>query len=234
MENRKRNELTTCFKLLRYTMNAKMSIVSIIIFITVGTLFELLTVFAGNRISFQTWLDYGALFLFTAAMYPAQLIYSMDMSGMVQSSAYKKKIQTLFPAILSFMSNLTAMVFLLLIRGLGAQLRPDKASQLWTGMFFNGILLLLMNMMTVLIYKFYVVTIVLFAVACGALASMWSVQPFLGDIVGRETVISSPFVILFCLTMVFVGIIIQYFLARAIYKFPFSKRAFGRVESKFM
>ena len=234
MESRKRNELTTCFKLLKYTMNVKMSIVSIIIFIAVGILFELLTVFAGNRISFQTWLDYGALFLFTAAMYPAQLIYSMDMSGMVQSSAYKKKIQTLFPAILSFMSNLTAMVFLLLIRGLGTQLRPDMVSQLWTGMFFNGILLLFMNLMTVLIYKFYVVTIVLFAVACGVLASMWSIQPFIGDIAGWEIVMSAPFVILFCLTMVFVGILIQYFLARAIYKHPFSKRAFGRVESKFV
>ena len=234
MENRKRNELAICYKLLKYTMNAKMSIVSIIIFITVGILFELLTVFAGNRISFQTWLDYGALFLFTAAIYPAQLIYSMDMSGMVQSSPYKKKIQTLFPAFLSLPSNLTAMVFLLLIRGLGAQLRPDKASQLWMGMFFNGILLLFMNLMTVLIYKFYVITIVLFAVACGALASVWSVQPFMRDLLGWENVISPPFVILFCLTMVFVGILIQYFLARAIYKYPFSKRAFGRVESRFM
>ena len=215
-------------------MNPKMTIVSIIIFISVGTLFELLTVFAGNRISFQTWLDYGALFLFTAAMYPAQLIYSMDMSSMVQSSAYKKKIQTLFPAILSFTFNLTIMVFLLLIRGLGAQLRPDKMLQIWTGMFFNGILLLFMNLMTVLIYKFYVLTMVLFAAACGALASVWSVQPFMRDIVGWESVISAPFVILFCLVMVFVGILIQYFLARAIYKHPFSKRAFGRVESRFV
>ena len=214
MENRKRNELTICFRLLKYTMNVKMSIVSVIIFIVGGTLFELVTVFAGNRITFQTWLDYGALFLFTAAIYPAQLIYSMDMSSMVQSSAYKKKIQTLFPAILSFMSNLTVMAFLLLIRGLGAQLRPDIASQLWTGMFFNGMLLLFMNMMTVLIYKFYVLTIAAFAVGCGALASVWSVQ----SVMGREIAILAPFVILFCLAMVFVGILIQYFLAKAIYK----------------
>ena len=226
----KRNELKICFRLLKYTMNVKMSIVSITIFTVIGTLSELVTVFAGNRISFQTWLDYGALFLFTAAIYPAQLIYSMDMCGMVQSSAYKKKIQTLFPAILSLASNLTAVVFLLLIRGLGARLRPDIASQLWTGMFFNGILLLFMNMMTVLIYKFYVITIVLFAVACGALASAWSVQPTMG----WELTISAPFVILFCLAMVFVGNLIQYFLAKAIYKQPFSKRAFGRVESRFI
>ena len=234
MENRKRNELMTCFKLLKYTMNAKMSIATISIFFAVGTLFELVTVFAGNRITFQTWLDYGALFLFTAAIYPAQLTYSMDMSSMVQSSAYKKKIQTLFPAILSCMSNLTVMAFLLLIRRLGAQLQPDRVLQIWTGMFFNGILLLFMNMMTVLIYKFYVVTIVLFAIVCGALASAWSVRPFMGDIVGWEIVISAPFIILFCLTMVFVGNLIQYFLAKAIYKHPFSKRAFGRVESRFM
>ena len=211
MENRKGNELTTCFKLLKYTMNAKMSIATISIFFAVGTLFELVTVFVGNRIIFQTWLDYGALFLFTAAMYPAQLIYSMDMSGMVQSSAYKKKIQTLFPAILSFMSNLTVMVFLLLIRGLGALLRPDMASQIWTGMFFNGILLLFMNMMTVLIYKFYVITIAAFAAGCGALAYMWSVQPFIGDIAGWKIIVLTSFVIPFCIAMVFVGILIQYF-----------------------
>ena len=88
-----KEQLSKGWKLRGYGLGVKTQRAFCIIFLIVGTLFKLSpleTEYMG--------IDVGAVFLFCSAMFPAQLVMSLDMSQMVQASPYKKKLQTSIPA----------------------------------------------------------------------------------------------------------------------------------------
>lgn len=68
-------------QLMRYGFQAKLQVVSMVVFLVVGIVMELVT--KGTY-----WL--GAYFIIIAPIYFSQLLYGLGMSGIVASSPYKK------------------------------------------------------------------------------------------------------------------------------------------------
>lgn len=125
MKNKWKDSIT-CVRLMKYGMSAKQCFGTMILFMVIGIAFEMVTVLGVDAYPFG-WLDFGALFLYSAAMYPAQILMTLDISGMVQASPYKKQIQTGAMSLASLCGNLAALVILLLVRGLGACMAPERA-----------------------------------------------------------------------------------------------------------
>lgn len=220
--------------LLKYGMSVKQCLGSMILFIVVGIAFEMMSVLGSGVIFWNRSLDFGGLFLYSAAMYPAQILMSLDISGMVQASPYKKKIQTGAMSFASLCGNLTALAILLLVRGLGAWILPERAPLIWGMLPAIGIMGLGLSIMGAIMYKFYILSIIVLAVIFAIFGGINSYQDIMAveydsGIMGSMSV---PVGVAFCLAMILLGNAAQYLIARALYRRPFSKGAFGSAAGK--
>lgn len=228
----KKNNFKTYVALVKYGISVKVNVAAMILFVLLGIVGEITMVFVDSMgyVGFMTSvLDFGALLLFCAAMYPGQLLLSTNLSSMVQASACKKKLQTTAPALLCLVCNLAAMAIILLIRGVGAWMMPHRAPEIMGGLVAAGFLVLGIDILAAMLYKFFYLSIAVYFVLClafGMFSSYRIVMGVVSNYMGRLDV-SAPAAIAFCLGMVFVGAAVQYLLNTAIYKYPISKAAFG-------
>ena len=232
MKNKWKDSIT-CIKLMKYGMSAKQSFGTMIFFVVIGIAFEMVTMLGVGGYPFG-WLDFGALFLYSAAMYPAQVLMTLDISGMVQTSPYKKQIQTGAMSFASLCGNLAALVILLLVRGLGACIAPERAHLIWGTFPLIGIMGLGLSIMGALMYKFYILSIIVLAMIFGTAGGLGGFQ---GGIemennAGLLNSMSPAMAVVFCVIMILLGNAIQYLVVRALYKRPFSKGAFGNAVGK--
>lgn len=230
MKEKKQKDIKTYIRLLRYGMDARRLLWGILIFVVIGIAFEIMFALGTGEYRIQVGIDFGALFLYCAAIYPAQILMSLDISRMVQASPYKRKIQTGAVAIVSLCGNLTAFVMVLLIRGLIAWGMPQEAARIWSGLPVVGLMGLALSIMTPLLYKFYLFSIVAVALMFGGGGSFVAIGGNLGiDMSGG---MSLPAAIVLCVALLFLGTGIQCLVARLIYKRPFSKGVFGNAAGK--
>lgn len=218
---------------MKYGMSAKQSFGTMFLFVVIGIAFEIVTMLGVGGQPFG-WLDFGALFLYSAAMYPAQVLMTLDISGMVQTSPYKKQIQTGAMSFASLCGNLAALVILLLVRGLGAYIAPERAIQIWGTFPLIGIMGLGLSIMGALMYKFYILSIVVLIVIFGTAGTLGSFQGGMEmeNSAGFLNSMSPSMAMVFCVIMILLGNAIQYLVVRALYKRPFSKGAFGNAVGK--
>lgn len=235
-ENRWKN-ITTCVRLIKYGMNAKQCLGAMLLFTVVGIAFEIMNLLGTEGYSSRFVVDFGAVFLYSAAMYPAQILMSLDISGMVQASPYKRRIQTDAAAFTTLCGNLTALVITLSVYGLAARAMPQRAALIWSGLPAVGVMGLVLSIMGAILYKFYILGIVVIAVMFGGISSWISIGRNMGLESGLNLLGSLPLpaAITFCAALILLGGGIQYLIFRVIYKRPFSKGAFGNaVEKKFV
>ena len=221
-----KEQLSKGWKLRGYGLGAKTQRAFCIIFLIVGTLFKLSpleTEYMG--------IDVGAVFLFSSAMFPAQLVMSLNMSQMVQASPYKKKLQTSIPAKMTtagVMIMLGWSIFLQVISCMisGKNFADQGVKLLMTGMWAFVILLF-----TGVCYKFFVVSMIVMYIF------MFGVGMLLE--IGLHFFIPKGFIhplvaIVADIVLVLTGGVIQYGLMKLFYKFPLSKAAFGAAAKRGM
>ena len=214
-----KEQLSKGWKLRGYGLGAKTQRAFCIIFLIVGTLFKLSpleTEYMG--------IDVGAVFLFSSAMFPAQLVMSLNMSQMVQASPYKKKLQTSIPAKMTtagVMIMLGWSIFLQVISCMisGKNFADQGVKLLMTGMWAFVILLF-----TGVCYKFFVISmIIMYILVIGAGMLVGIAQQFFipkGFIHPLVAIVAD-------IVLVLTGGVIQYGFMKLFYKFPLSKAAFG-------
>ena len=221
-----KEQLSKGWKLRGYGLGAKTQRAFCIIFLIVGTLFKLSpleTEYMG--------IDVGAVFLFSSAMFPAQLVMSLNMSQMVPASPYTKRLQTSIPAkrtTAGVMIMLGWSIFLQVISCMisGKNFADQGVKLLMTGMWAFVILLF-----TGVCYKFFVVSmIVMYIFIFGAGMPLE---------IGLHFFIPKGFIhplvaIVADIVLVLTGGVIQYGLMKLFYKFPLSKAAFGAAAKRGM
>ena len=221
-----KEQLSKGWKLRGYGLGAKTQRAFCIIFLIVGTLFKLSpleTEYMG--------IDVGAVFLFSSAMFPAQLVMSLNMSQMVQASPYKKKLQTSIPAKMTtagVMIMLGWSIFLQVISCMisGKNFADQGVKLLMTGMWAFVILLF-----TGVCYKFFVVSMIVMYIFIFGAGMLWEI--------GLHFFIPKGFIhplvaIVADIVLVLTGGVIQYGLMKLFYKFPLSKAAFGAAAKRGM
>ncbi len=233
MKKEKWNELVNCVRLLKYGMSAKLCLGLMLLFVGIGIAFEMMIVLGAGGRFLNRVLDFGALFLYSAAMYPVQMLITLDLSGMVQASPYKRRIQTSAMSLLSLGCNLVVLAILLLIRFLGVCLAPERGAWIWSSLPAVGIMGMALSIMTTLMYKFYIFSMVVICVVCGTLGSISAYQGSMGITAGIPAkVVPFPVAAASCIAMILLGNAIQYLLTRALYKRPYSKGVFGSAVGK--
>lgn len=205
-------QIKMSIKLLRYTFGIKTCIALGGIFLLCGVAISLLP--EGLGLS-------GSFVLVATGMWSTQLFYSLGVSGLVQSSPYKKAIQTSMPALISFFSLLGSYVVILLLRlpklgTAGAEMQQDTALDLIS----SGLLIVIIMLYTGIAYKFFVAATVLFFVTF--LGIMFVESAYL-----VFTPVMPPVGIAAAIGFleIVVGALLQYGMSLLVYKYPMAKRA---------
>ena len=234
MKKNQWNDIMACVRLTKYGMNAKMSFGSMVLFTVIGIAFEFMNTLGMEAYRDRLLMDFGALFLYAAGMFPAQILMTLDLSGMVQASPHKKRIQTSAMSFVSLCGNLAALLIVVLIRGLSACIMPQRAELIWFTLPVVGLMGMGIAIMGALLYKFYIVSLIVISVVFGGVGSMMSISRSTELEAGQNVLgsMSVPVAIVLCAAMILLGNGIQYLLTRVLYKRPYSKGAFGSAVAK--
>lgn len=230
-----KNELRKAWELIKFgvCVNKVINILFLIIFVAIGIVGEIFYLSTG--ISFSYGFDISAFLLLAAVSFPAQFLITNDVAHVVQTSSYKKKIQTKMFAEVLLVTTLFAMTVFVLARAIATAIHPEFADKFWADVPWLGALTLLLLVFTEVIYKYF----------WAALIALYVFLMFVGGIAGYQTAVSGTnaflqnrlpiagnIVIGYVLAIVGVGA--AYLLSLAIYKKPFSKAAFGAAMSKYV
>ncbi len=215
------NDLKLGFKVIPYGLNFKGSIFSFLLFMVLGFVMEVSTPDMGL----------GGLYIGMGSMLVIQLIHSICVSTMVQTSPYKKKLQTVIPSIIGGGYLLVANTVGLIAKWIGFQ-----SNNMRNGIRFDGenafahmVLFSSLMMIVVMLYMgaalkcFWPATVIFFIVFVGLYASTT-----VSVAIGETGVISLPVeaAILISYVSIVLGSVLMYWIFKAMYKMEYSKITF--------
>ncbi|MCM1283110.1 MAG: hypothetical protein NC180_01955 [Muribaculaceae bacterium] len=211
-------------KLIKYGLSMKGNMAMCIIFFVVGLVLECIPPMRTTYMR-NSGFEMGALFMLCAMMFPAQMIISMDVGSLAQTSAYKKKLQTSIPVMVSGAGSLFSLTIIVLIRlvsvGLGGGVWELQ------DIFVIGVMDFLLLVYFGFVYKFFVPSLViLYVVMIGYSFTRGLLEAVISDN-GWQLTLSPAASIICAYVLLLAGLGIQYLIMRAVYKREFSRAAFG-------
>ena len=112
--------LKTGFKLLKYSYKCKMNLI-LLAFFTVIALVSEISSHGTNML--------GGFYFTMSGMFAYQMIVSMDISGMVQSSAMKKRLQISMPVFVSTVIYIILYTVLVIERIILVHVNPQRSEE---------------------------------------------------------------------------------------------------------
>lgn len=230
-----KRDLSKAFGLIRFgiSMNKAMNIGCMVVFLIIGLVGEAYCVFTGNNILISQ-IDFWVFLVGAAFSFPAQFLLTTDVALAVQTSAYKKKIQTtMFMEVSLIMSLISATIFVI-IRAIGAVIHPENATRLWGELPMIGAIICLILLFVVGMYKYYWISLILLYLVIFGLSGTVT---FLSLMEGYDVLVlrlPPALDVIICYALIFIGCGIAYLLSLAFYRKPFSKVAFGAAMSKYV
>lgn len=216
-----KKEVIKAFKLSCYGVSLKGNMVILVLFFVAGTFLGLLM---PEKEAIFKYLMSDILIL-CASMFPSQLLVSTDLAFLVQTSPYKKKIQTGLLAKVTFVCNIAALTWLLLLRIASGILHQSLKTGL-VSIFGTGILLFLFAVCNAFIYKYFLWTILgiyVFSIVIGTMARFVNIDIWRSLFVSIHPV----WAVVFAYGCVFLGSLVLYGISKLIYKKELSRFAFG-------
>ncbi len=214
-----KEQLSKGWKLRGYGLGVKTQRAFCIIFLIAGTLLKLFPL----ETEYMA-IDVGAVFLFCSAMFPAQMVMSLDMSQMVQASPYKKKLQTSIPAKMTTVGILIMFGWSMFLQVISCMISGKNFADQGVKLLMTGMWAFVILLFTGICYKFFVVSMIvmyIFIFGAGMLLE-----------IGLHFFVPKGFIhplvaIVEDIALILIGGVIQYGLMRLFYKYPLSKAAFG-------
>lgn len=208
-------QLKMGFKLMKYAYGLKGCLIAGAILLVIGILQETFLGF-GNQAT-------GALFILITAMWPLQLLYSINAANVTLASPCKKKIQTSVSAIVGFASFLLMYFIVLGIYWMKYKTQGITEEQAVTRLVMGSIaIVVLMIYMTVALKYFWVSTVVFLIVF---ITISFSFQILIWNSPECFRGISIEIASMIGVAAVVVGALLQYGISLLIYKKPVSKYA---------
>lgn len=143
------------FKLLKYSYKLKLNAGMLIMFLIIGAIVEVMT--KGTSII-------GGVYFMLCGMFAYQLVMSMDVSQMIQSTAMKKKIQIYIPSMVSFIIYMVIYTFLVVERVILIQNHVADAKELAFTLFSIDIVMVSVFLFTSICYKYFILGFIVFLV----------------------------------------------------------------------
>ena len=230
-----KNDLHKAFELMKFgiCVNKGINIGAVVLFTVVGLVGE--CIYLGTGFTMNYGFDLFAFLLIAVLSFPAQFMVTTDVSHIVQTSSYKKKIQTKMYTEVSLVFSLIAMTLLVFTRVIAGVAHPDLAAKFWSDLPMMGILTLIVWIFTAVMYKyFWIAMILLYVIIMGISGSAGYLSVVKGPQDGLFAKVPVLGNIVIAYAFVLLGVGISYLISLALYKKPFSKAAFGAVMSKYV
>lgn len=143
------------FRLMKYGYKIKMNVIMMIVILALGIVAEI----TSEGTSFL-----GGFYLMMTGMFAYQLIMSMDISEMVQSSAAKRKLQVGLPVVASTVVYLASYTFLLVERVILIHQNPQSKEELLYTLFTILLIMITVYIFSSICYKYFVAGFILFLI----------------------------------------------------------------------
>ena len=223
-----KNDLVKGMHLLKYGVSAKANLILMICFILLGIMMEFIASFLDYEFYMNTiGFDMGAVFLFCGAMFPMQMVISIDVGTLTQTSSLKKKLQTSIPSAFMGIGAILALTIVVLIRavavwGYGVEMELLR-NLVWVSL-MGAVLIIYCGF----IYKFFIASIVILYLLMMGLGGFSGFLYGMGEALPEFFKAMSPGVsILLAYVILIAAIGLQYGLSFLLYKRPISKYAFS-------
>ena len=206
-------------KCIKLSYNLKVNLIGIGFLLLMAPVYEILDYNTGIKSGM------GAIMLVIAAMYPAQMIYSICGSQLAQSSPYKKAMMTSLPAVITFCCGILTYLLVIVIETIRAIRKPEAAERCVGLILLSGMVLMLMNIYIGIALKYFVVSMI---VVIGLISSCCYcyIVGFRTMVLPWLTGISMPIAIAVGLCLAVLGSLLQYGISLLLYKRPISRTAF--------
>ena len=211
--------LKTGFKLLKYSYKCKMNLILLALFTVIGLVSE---------ISSHGTSMLGGFYFMLSGMFTYQMIISMDISGMVQSSAMKKRLQISMPVFVSTVLYIILYTVLVIERIILVHVNPQDKDRLMFNLFTIVMMLFIMFIFSAISYKYFVAGFVIFlALLVGTLLVLDKVCMY----GGYEFICNMGFgtFIIIGYAVILAGGAIEYLIGKLLYKKPLSEFAFREI-----
>lgn len=205
----KKDYMITC-KLIRYGLNFRLQLSMGLFFLIVGLLVEILT----KGASFI-----GGFYMILSLLCSFQCIISTDVSTLVQSSPYKRKIQVVFPYLFTMPLILLAFTLVVVLRLYFVHLDPETYIQHTNGILVLGGVLGLTILYFGFAYKYFVASSIVFACICCSVVGLFS-HP------AEALCQSLPLAIAVSYLMILVSSLLSYLFSSLLYRRNLSRTAF--------
>ena len=143
------------FRLMKYGYRIKMNVIFMLVILALGIVAEI----TSEGTSFL-----GGFYLMMTGMFAYQLIMSMDISEMVQSSAAKRKLQVGLPVVASTVVYLASYTFLLVERVILIHQNPQSKEELLYTLFTILLIMITVYIFSSICYKYFVAGFILFLI----------------------------------------------------------------------
>lgn len=203
-------------KCMRYSSRLKTNLIGLVCMAVLGLVYEILDFSSGM----------GSCFILISAMYPAQLLYSVCMSQLVQASPYKKALMTSMVTLLTFCSGLIFYLLVIGVKSVWIVLDPSQAGRRAGEILAAGLFLVMIEIYTAVVFRYFWGGIIIVSVIMvGVYSSIISTDGIfhsLGQLLSRCPL---PAAIVLGLCLALLGGLLQYGMSLLLYNRPISKRA---------
>lgn len=221
--------LIKCFKLLKYSAQLKSQLFFLVAIAVTGFIIE----FSPTTDSFST---IGSFYIL---LYPAtigHMLMSLSMSGLVQSSVLKKKLQTVYPHVLSFpLMSLSLLLIIvhrawLIQNGVKGLSDSENLAMQSSALISIGILMFLCYIYFAISFKFHVYAMVIFIIIVVPVMVAFQCNTFgIMNMLGRDF----KQAVIITIILFVCGNISSVILSNVFYKYSLSdywiKRSLGRL-----
>ena len=216
------NKIKTGIMLCRYGFSFKSNVAGALIFMVLGIVMQT------NMTNEMSCL--GSMYIVLSAIFMYQLICSVTISTMIQTSGYKKQLQTLIPTITSvpfMMLMYTVCVIMYYFMKSGSEEYAIK------NLLLTAIFVFFMEIYTGTAYKYFVVSMGVMLVSIYAfMFNSDRIMEMLMTVLSSLSLNSFGAVIVIGYVAIIVGGVLEYLLSCLFYKKPLSKLAFGAALKK--
>lgn len=203
-------------KCMKYCHNLKINLICMGIMLMVALMYIIMDISRGV----------GFYMILVLTMYPAQFLYTVCGSQLVQSSPYKKALMTSLPVMTTLCGSAAVYLLMAAVDAVQIMMKPESAVQYIFEILIGGIVILVMNVYVGLVFKYFLASMILLCVSLvGFFRNLRIIGPHISHIAlaVSRCPLSAAIAAGLCLTLL--GSLLQYGISLLVYKKPISKRA---------
>ena len=210
------NDLKIGFKVLKYGLSYKSSMIGIILFMIIGAVVEVI----------QPNMPIGGVYMGIGGVFTAQMIHSVCLSTMVHTSPNKKKMQTSIPTCVTFAIFMVSNTLMLVVRFWSSYMQGKSEAELCNGILFSAVLMMVVCLYTAGAFKAFVPATIIFLIAFMVVYSTFTAFTFLGDGEAAKAIVPLWASVILSYIVICAGCVIMYLIYTALYKKEYSKLTF--------